>query len=418
MSLSIKCPYISQDSYSDIEKLGIDFKKDIAPMLCTDDKGTNTNNLFLQLIGSIKLVFPDLKDDDIKKITDIISPLLISYVTNCHKSYCDPHVDVNIDLICEDIKNNKVSNFIDIKNKLLPLVKPFILKEKDGDIIVNLLDSIKDLDSICNFVSILGGTDEILKNMKDILKTDMYNTDIKKILDCMCTKPKPPPSPEPPNPEPPSPESIPKYNMSNIYILISILSISLFLLFILMLVLYSFTESGITYKKSFITFILLLLVAGITFIILFYVNPKCMYKYCITKSDDWKLNEGRYKGNSKILGLISIDIDINLNKDNTITYNVLNCDGKACPVNDLLTKCSERTSYIDINTKTDNGYRVLGKCIDDMKSLTNKDNSHIVKDVYVQVNGNDYNLLLNIHGCVGVCSDMLIKIPLSLVKEN
>ena len=127
----------------------------------------------------------------------------------------------------------------------------------------------------------------------------------------------------------------------------------------------------------FIIWVILLLV----YLSLLIINPKCIFKTCLEKSEDWKPVEGYFKGTKTLLG-VTIKLDINIKKDNTAILNVLTCDGNACPSKNMIDKCSNKNVNIS-KIKTRMGYSIVGSCIDQIKNIKTSDGSTIVKGLWM-----------------------------------
>jgi hypothetical protein len=248
-----------------------------------------------------------------------------------------------------------------------------------------------------------------------------YNDMIKKSIICVCpsldndVKPDAEPDTEP-DAKPDAEPDIPKYNTPNIYITILIIIGVVFVLSIISIVIL-YTIKKLSLKTGFSVFIILLLLGGLVFLVLFLINPNCLYKYCFKDTDNWVPIEGHYKGSKNTFGLI-LDIDAHINKDNIVSFNKLECSG--IWDKNLLKKCEDGNhSLVDVQNKINEGYMITGDCINKIKELTNKDDSKIINDIFIQKEGDKYNVFVSVNVIAPVLGriNTIVKIPLNKIKD-
>lgn len=416
----IDCLYITKDMMIDTISILLSIDKNdktniiiqLINNLNFDDYCNDPNTFVKMITETLNLL--GLSSESNIAITNFIKKYLDIYFNSCPKTFCkDDGSKKSVNINCDEYKNFIIS-LINLKTTILPdIIKKY--PDLSKKIIFGYIKDINSLDNLCDLVSKIG-IEQLINIIKSSLTeqgitlTDKQIDFIKYLLNCLCPTPSPIPTPK----------SISEYNLDTIYILAITISISIFILFLILIGIYYALKVNLSSKKLFITFIILILLGFGIFMLIVYLNPKCYFKNCIQHSLDWVPIDGNYKGSIVIFG-IQIDVDVNIKKDNTVSFNKLLCTGNLCPFNDVLSKCvDDKTAKINTTTKTDQGYQVYSGCIDKMYEFKNNDGTKIVESIYVQNidTENKLNVITVLNGCLGnICiKDLILQIPLT--KQN
>ena len=184
----------------------------------------------------------------------------------------------------------------------------------------------------------------------------------------------------------------------NVYRKINI-TVLIFTSIILTIILSKFYNTKIVIITSLILLILLLI-----------INPYCLFKTCISGGKDWKRIEGNFKGSKSMFG-ITININVNIHKDNSIKINTLTCDGEHCPFKTLSKECFDSKNTIQTKNKYNFGYKIEGKCIDELYNIKKGDNK-IIKGIWIsQENKRKIHFTISI--LTKVLGVILISTPLN-----
>lgn len=365
-------------------------------------------NTIIDIIDKNKLLTQDIKN----KIQNYISKYTNIYFNSCKKTFCLDTTDNSLLTLSCDQYKTFINDTIDLKNSLLPILEK--IPDLINDDIKEILSSINNINDICSLIDTLGNIDKVIEIMYSFTKTHDYDDFIKSLLICIC--------PTSYSPSPSKSTEIPIYNSEIIYIFILILLSVIIFMYIVVNIMYYINnnniESRYIIKKSILTLLLLILLGIIIFITLFFINPKCYFKNCLKKSNEWKPFSGNFKGSNSKFG-VTVDVDVDLDINNNVKFNKLYCNGKLCPINDILSKCDDyKFGKVDINTKKDEGYQVISGCVDKMYEFKNSDGSSIVKSILVQNLSNTdepkLNVITILNGCLGnMCiKEFIFEIPL------
>ena len=112
-------------------------------------------------------------------------------------------------------------------------------------------------------------------------------------------------------------------------------------------------------------------------------NPFCLFKPCLTNSDNWGQIKGVYTGSKEYLG-VNINITVEFLSDNKVKILKLSCDRKICPTDNLLSYCKDTVVTIS-DQKTNFGYVITGPCITSIKENT----KNLVSNVWAVRKNND-----------------------------
>jgi urease gamma subunit len=220
---------------------------------------------------------------------------------------------------------------------------------------------------------------------------------IKQAINCICPELKPYNKPEPtPN------NNKVTYNKLNIAVLSIITFVVMFVLFTFILL---FINAKLSKKLKILLLLIVVSIAGILLTI--QLNPKCLFKYCITSGDDWVPVDGTFSGSKQTLST-TVDINMTIDMSNKVILNTFNCEGDLCPYNNLLDKCSDHTLIIG-NEKSVYGYELIGECIDELYKIQNNGKQVIFGVWLVQ---QDNQLTINIGLDVPPVGKTFITIPL------
>lgn len=421
---SIECLNITKDmvidTISTLLKIDKNDKTNIIIQLINNlnfDDYCKDPNIFVKMITDTLSGLLDLSSESNIAITNFIKKYLDIYFKSCPKTFCTEQSKNSFNVNCDDYKNF-ITSLINLKTTILPdILKKY--PELSNNNIIGFIKDINNLDNICSLVSQIG-IDPLINIIKSssteqgITLTDKQIEFIKNLLTCLC----------PIAPPPPPPKNIDEYNLDTIYILAISISITVFILFLILIGIYYGLKVNITSKKLFITFIILILLGFGIFMLIVYLNPKCYFKNCIPESLDWVPIEGNYKGSINKFG-INLDVDVNIKKDNTVSFNKLLCTGNLCPINDILSKCvDDKSAKINVTNKTEQGYQVYSGCIEKMYEFKNNDGSNIVQSIYVSRSmdvsnsadvQNNLNVVTVLNGCLGnMCiKNFILQIPLT-----
>jgi hypothetical protein len=231
----------------------------------------------------------------------------------------------------------------------------------------------------------------------------------------------------------------PKLNKFNIRVTaISIAAGVILFFFICFLVLLMIGK--LFFKTLFVMFIFLVLAGGALFIVLYFVNPACIYKYCFEKTENWVNMTSHFKGNTGVLGN-SVQLDLVVEDDN-ITFNYARCNEndnafyKHCKISqrnepsmrDYLEKKGEEKEKKGEEKEEKEflnyGYEIIPKFKTKEMELEwsrniisekEKKEEEKISQMWIQKVGNDYNIIAR---CNKFGSEFVLKVPLNKIKKK
>jgi hypothetical protein len=220
---------------------------------------------------------------------------------------------------------------------------------------------------------------------------------IKEAIKCICPDLKPYNQPEPS----PMSDQV-TYNKINIGILSIVTFIVMFFVFMLILLFIN-----VKFSKKLLILLLLVVISISGMLLTIKMNPKCLFKYCITAGDDWVPVNGTFSGSKETLST-TVNINMTIDLSNKITLNTFSCNGDLCPYDNLLTRCTDHTITL-AKEKSLYGYELIGECIDELYKIQNKDTQSIFGVWLIQ---QDNTLTVNIGLDVPPVGKTFITIPL------
>lgn len=331
----------------------------------------------------------------------VIKPICKTFLDNCQPTLCSSGKKPSILVTCNDMKTFMKSVFTDktIKDKMeeVGVKLPFEFTQ-DGlcDMLATLADGSID-NLIDGLISMIKDANPKFYNDNQ-KKFDTYSKLLAGPIKCIC-----------PHVENKKQVGKPKYNK----IMVVGTLLALFALAIIPFFGVLFTLKP-WLKKMLVLLVILVTVVVITAVITWF-NPKCLYKPCVKSGDDWIPIQGKFKGSLKKFG-VKISAELNVDKNNNVTLDVLTCDGSGCPQSNLLENCKSKKITIS-NTKTIYGYPLVGGCIDELFKIQTNDKTSVVRGLWLIRNGDKIEIQISLH--IGLSStftvNQVLLIPVSKV---
>jgi hypothetical protein len=330
----------------------------------------------------------------IDKIVTKIRPYCKRFVAKCSKGLCDEPNNDHLSLTCDDAK--KIVNEILNDKNVQTYLQPFNINS----------------DNKCEILEKMthGDVNKVVSIITHAMAKYIPNIDqevLKSIVTCIC-----------PNfihkdpVDPIVPVKTDNYNKPAI--MFSLMILCIFGLAAFIFYLYFFNAKFST-KIVFAGILICLIIT--VFLILIYKNSNCRYKFCPVSGDDWVPVEGKFQGKKSMFGRVTVNVKLELYKDNTARIDVLSCEGNSCPMKNLISKCVGGSIVnINIDEKTTNGYSLHGECLNKIKELKASDGKTVIQGAWVVRQGKVISVQLFIHVIVlGTDMSQLFTIPLKRI---
>ena len=211
----------------------------------------------------------------------------------------------------------------------------------------------------------------------------------------------------------PVPQPPPRYSMRMIGLLaLALLAVAL-LPIILMAV---FVHPK---KTKIISLVVTIAIFIAIFLVLIFTNPMCILKPCPVASDTWVGLTGTYEGKSANIAGVQVSIKLDMTnttssgkdswKSQKVNILTLACQGNKvgiCPGNNLLSKCDpNNTSVVLAAKEANNGYPLVGNCVNQMYKFTNAHNKQTILGIWAVRNSSK------------VFVQILVHLPLGLIPK-
>ena len=192
------------------------------------------------------------------------------------------------------------------------------------------------------------------------------------------------------------------------------LSIAGGVLMVLSIIILLFLKIFIRSNKFIPYFIIVsIIIIAIILWVLVIENPGCLFVSCAIESNSFNtVEKGIYKGSVSVLGIIELDIKLDVQDINNIKMDYLNCKGKICPFGNITQKCKDLSIKLDTSAPTDLGLPLIGPCMDIVKQIKTSDKTNVIRGLWISYHEKNYYINVQVHTAGTITLNEVLSIKL------